>query len=286
MQRVFSAEAPDRLYVADITHVPTAGGFLYLAVILDVFSRAVVGWSMAAHLRTELVLGALEMALHNRRPTRVIHHSDQGCQYSARAFLHRCERAGVAVSMGSVGDCYDNSMAESFFATLECELIDRQPLGSRQHAQRVIFEFIEGWYNRYRRHSALGTRRWATTPLESSRPVTMKGTNGYLSTDSGQVHEAEDDVLAHMAYPAAVWSKISSTNPLKRVNKEIKRRSNVVGIFPNDEAVTRLVGAVLTEQSEEWATGRRYMSLDSLQRVSAAELDPEQALAQLDEQAA
>ncbi|MDN3519281.1 IS256 family transposase [Aquisalimonas lutea] len=98
---------------------------------------------------------------------------------------------------------------------------------------------------------------------------------------------AEEDVLAHMAYPAAVWSKISSTNPLERVNKEIKRRSNVVGIFPNDEAVTRLVGAVLTEQTEEWATGRRYMSLDSLQQVTPADADdPEQALAQLEEQVA
>jgi putative transposase len=98
--------------------------------------------------------------------------------------------------------------------------------------------------------------------------------------------EAEDEVLAHMAYPTALWSKISSTNPLERINKEIKRRSNVVGIFPNDEAVTRLVGAVLTEQTEEWATGRRYMSLDSLQRVRANALDPEQALAQFNEQAA
>lgn len=98
--------------------------------------------------------------------------------------------------------------------------------------------------------------------------------------------EAEDDVLAHMAYPSAVWSKISSTNPIERVNKEIKRRSNVVGIFPNDEAVIRLVGAVLTEQTEEWATGRRYMSLESLQRVHQAETDPEEALAQIKKQAA
>jgi transposase-like protein len=98
--------------------------------------------------------------------------------------------------------------------------------------------------------------------------------------------EAEDDVLAHMAYPSAVWSKISSTNPLERVNKEVKRRSNVVGIFPNEEAVTRLVGAVLTEQTEEWATGRRYMSLDTLQRVRTHDMDPEQALAQLNQQAA
>lgn len=113
VERAFVAEAPNELYVADITYIPTWAGFLYLAVVLDVFSRRVVGWSMATHLRSELVLDALNMALWQRKPEQVIHHSDQGCQYTSVAFGERCRDAGVRPSMGSVGDCFDNAMAES-----------------------------------------------------------------------------------------------------------------------------------------------------------------------------
>ena len=127
VQRDFTASAPNEVWVSDITYVPTTVGFLYLAVVLDVFSRKVVGWSMAGHLRTELVLSALEMAVAQRDASGVIHHSDRGCQYTSYAFGQRCERAGIRPSMGRVGDCYDNAMAESFFATLECELIERKP---------------------------------------------------------------------------------------------------------------------------------------------------------------
>ena len=111
---------------------------------------------MTLHLRTELVLGALDMALQQRHPQAVIHHSDQGCQYTSYAFGHRCRRAGVRPSMGSVGDCYDNAMAESFFATLECELLERSRFPGPKAAADEIFEFIEAWYNPHRRHSALG----------------------------------------------------------------------------------------------------------------------------------
>ena len=156
VERQFQAEAPDRIWVADITYVPTWAGFLYLAVVLDVFSRRVVGWSMANHLRTELVLNALNMALAQRRPGQVIHHSDQGTQYTSLAFGKRCREMGVIPSTGSVGDCFDNAMAESFFATLECELIDRRSFRTQAEARMAIFEFLEGWYNTRRRHSALG----------------------------------------------------------------------------------------------------------------------------------
>ncbi len=156
VERDFAVPAPDRLWVADITYVPTWAGFLYLAVVLDVFSRRVVGWSMATHLRTELVLDALEMALWRRRPADVIHHSDQGCQYTSIAFGLRCREAGVRPSMGSVGDAYDNALCESFFATLECELLDRSSFRTRPAARMVVFDYIEGWYNPHRRHSALG----------------------------------------------------------------------------------------------------------------------------------
>ena len=156
VERNFTAAGADQLWVADITYVPTWAGFLYLAVVLDAWSRRVVGWSMAGHLRTELVLGALDMALWQRRPEQVIHHSDQGSQYTSIAFGVRCKEAGVRPSMGSVGDAYDNAMCESFFATLECELLDRSRFRSRAEARLVIFEFIEGFYNRRRRHSALG----------------------------------------------------------------------------------------------------------------------------------
>jgi putative transposase len=155
VDRHFTAPGPDRLWVADITYVPTGAGFLYLAVVLDAWSRRVVGWAMAAHLRTELVLAALDMAVAQRRPTDVIHHSDHGCQYTSLAFGRRCREAGVRPSMGSVGDAYDNAMCESFFATLECELLDRERFRSQADARLALFDFIEGWYNPRRRHSAL-----------------------------------------------------------------------------------------------------------------------------------
>jgi putative transposase len=156
VQRCFRAARPNQLRVADITYIPTRAGFLYLAVVLDVFSRKVIGWAMETHRRTQIVLAALEMATSRRRPTEVIHHSDQGCQYTSISFGSRCAQLGVRPSMGSVGDAYDNAMAESFFATLECELLDRSKFGSPKQAALAVFEFLEGWYNPLRRHSALG----------------------------------------------------------------------------------------------------------------------------------
>ena len=156
VERDFTATAPNELWVADATYIPTWEGYLFLAVVIDVFSRRVVGWSMANHLRTELMLGALEMAVGARRPQGVIHHSDQGSQYTSVAFGTRCRKLGISISMGSVGDCYDNAMAESFFATLECELIDRETFRTRKEAEIAVFDFIEAFYNRSRRHSALG----------------------------------------------------------------------------------------------------------------------------------
>jgi putative transposase len=156
--RNFSAAAPNRLWVADITYVPTAAGFLYLAVVLDAWSRKIVGWSMANHLRTELVLDAMAMAVGQRRPKDVIHHSDQGSQYTSVAFGKRCGEAGVRPSMGSVGDAYDNAMAESFFSTLEAELLSRRRFASQAEARMACFTYIEGWYNPARLHSGLGYR--------------------------------------------------------------------------------------------------------------------------------
>ena len=155
VRRDFSVDKPNKLWVADITYVPTWSGFLYLSVVLDAFSRRVVGWAMAKHLKTQLVLDALDMALWNRRPDRVIHHSDQGSQYTSYAFGQRCARMGVRPSVGSVGDCFDNALCESFFATLECELIDRESFSNHSQAKLAIFEYIEGWYNPHRRHSAI-----------------------------------------------------------------------------------------------------------------------------------
>ena len=154
--RDLSASGPDRLWVADITYVPTRAGFLHLAVVVDAWSRRVIGWSMAAHLRTSLVLDALEMALAWRRPDGVVHHSDRGSQYTSCAFGARCRRACVRPSTGSVGDAYDNAMCESFFATLECELIRRRSFRTRRGARLEVFRFTEGWYNPHRRHSSLG----------------------------------------------------------------------------------------------------------------------------------
>jgi len=145
------------LWVADITYVPTWQGFLYVAVVLDAFSRRVVGWSMAGHLRTELILDALDMAIARRRPGEgLIHHSDRGTQYTSIAFGRRCREAGIALSMGSTGDCFDNAMAESFFASLETELLDRTSFRTRADARLAVFDYIEAFYNPHRRHSAIG----------------------------------------------------------------------------------------------------------------------------------
>lgn len=158
VERQFYTDGPDRLWVADITYIPTWAGFLYLAMVLDVYSRRIVGWAMETHLRTELILAALNMAITQRRPSAVIHHSDRGCQYTSYAFGKRCREAGVMPSMGSVGDAYDNAMAESFFASLERELLNRRCFKSQAEAKMAIFEWIEGWYNPHRRHSSLGYR--------------------------------------------------------------------------------------------------------------------------------
>ena len=154
VNRNFAAEGPDQLWVADLTYVRTKAGWLYVAVVLDAWSRLVVGWAMETHLRSELVEKALAMAVIRRQPKQVIHHSDQGAQYTSTAFGTRCREAGVRPSMGSVGDAYDNAMCESFFATLECELLDRHRFRNPSEARRAVFDFIEGFYNRRRRHSA------------------------------------------------------------------------------------------------------------------------------------
>ena len=158
VDRDFAAAGPNQLWIADITFIPTAAGFLYLAVVLDAWSRKVIGWAMMNHLRAELVVEALQMAVGQRRPKDVIHHSDQGSQYTSLAFGKRCKEAGVRPSMGSVGDAYDNAMCESFFATLECELLERRRFASQAEARMACFSFIEGWYNPIRLHSALGYR--------------------------------------------------------------------------------------------------------------------------------
>lgn len=174
VERRFSAQAPDRLWVADVSYIPTGEGWLYLASILDCYSRSIVGWSMADHLRTELVVDALEMATSRRRPAPgLIHHSDQGSQYVALAFTRRMRDAGIAGSMGSVGDAFDNAAAESFFATLKRELVHRHRFPTRAAARTAVFEFIEVFYNRRRIHSTIGYRSPAeferTTQVERER---------------------------------------------------------------------------------------------------------------------
>jgi putative transposase len=171
VQRDFEVDEANQLWVADITYIPTWAGFLYLAVVLDAWSRRVVGWAMATHLRTELVLEALEMAVRQRQPRSVIHHSDQGSQYTSLGFGRRCREAGVKPSMGSVGDAYDNAMCESFFATLECELLDRCRFATPAEASAAVFDFIEGFYNPRRRHSALGY----LSPLDYERRASGGG---------------------------------------------------------------------------------------------------------------
>lgn len=156
VKRQFKASKPDELWVADMTYLPTWTGFAYLAVVIDVFSRKVVGWSFGGQMTSDLVTRALSMALFTRKASNVIHHSDQGSQYTSEAFKTLCANAGVKLSMGTVGDAYDNAMAESFFASLECELIHRRSWKTQREAQNDVFTWIEAWYNPHRRHSGLG----------------------------------------------------------------------------------------------------------------------------------
>jgi putative transposase len=156
VKRNFAAAAPNKIWTADITYVRTQEGFLYLAFILDVYSRKVVGWSMASHLRTELVVDALEMALWRRKPgPGLIHHTDRGAQYTALSFGKRLEEVGIVPSMGRSGSALDNAISESFVASLKTELLHRHRFLSREVARTAIFDYIEGFYNRVRRHSSL-----------------------------------------------------------------------------------------------------------------------------------
>jgi putative transposase len=154
--RIFTAPGPNLLWIADVAYMPTATGFLFLAVVIDAWSRRIVGWAMASDLRTQLVLDALDMAVSTRKPANVVHHSGQGRQYTSLAFGMRCREAGMRPSTGSVGGAYDNAMAEAFFATLECELLDRRSFRSQAEARMAVFHFIEGFYNHTRRRFALG----------------------------------------------------------------------------------------------------------------------------------
>jgi putative transposase len=191
LERDFRPQGPNQTWSADITYISTWEGFVYLAHVQDLFSRRIVGWSMADHLRAELVVDALEMAVHRRHPDRgLIHHSDQGCQYTAVLFTKRCAQAGIEVSMGSIGDCFDNAVCETFHATLKKERIYRQSWPTRAAARTAIFGYIEGWYNPRRRHSTLA----------------------YLSPIEFERHHVE---LAQRALEASISDKrsVASTSP-------------------------------------------------------------------------
>lgn len=175
VQRDFTPAAPDRLWVADLTQHRTAEGWLYAGVVLDAFSRRVVGWAMDERPVTELAVNGLTMAIRNRHPAPgTVHHSDHGAQYTALAFGRALQAAGMQGSMGHVGDALDNAVAESFFATLQTELLDRRSWATREQLRSAIFEYIEAFYNRQRRHSTLGylspadfERRWSSLQMSA-----------------------------------------------------------------------------------------------------------------------
>jgi putative transposase len=171
VERQFRSTSPNVLWVADITYLRTGEGWLHLAAVQDAYSRQIVGWSMATHVRATLVVDALKMALTRRRPgPGLIHHSDQGSQYVSLAFGRAARQAGIAVSMGSRGDAYDNAVAETFFATLKKELVNRRSWPSRLELQSAVFEYIEAFYNRRRRHSTLGM----VSPAEYEQTQTIE----------------------------------------------------------------------------------------------------------------
>jgi transposase InsO family protein len=157
LNRDFDAAAPDTKWLADITYVPTDEGYLYLAAVLDAWSRKIIGWNMEDHLQSDLVSEALRMALLNREPKPgLIHHSDRGVQYACADHRRLLHAHGLIPSMSRIGNCYDNAPMESFFGTLKSELVNEQRYATRAQARGSIFEYIEGFYNRQRRHSTLG----------------------------------------------------------------------------------------------------------------------------------
>lgn len=161
--RCFQTSAPDRVWVGDVTFIPTREGWLYLAVQIDLYARSVVGWAMSSRNNTSLVTNALDMAIEQRQPAPgLMHHTDQGQTYIAASYQKRLADHEMVSSMSRKGDCWDNAVAESFFATLKFELMDRKPFESRRAARAAIFEYIEVFYNRQRLHQTLGYQ----TPLE------------------------------------------------------------------------------------------------------------------------
>jgi putative transposase len=181
VNRQFTVEAPNRLWITDITEHPTVEGKVYCAAVMDAYSRLIVGWSIAGHMRTELVTDALGMAIVRRQPVksagdrRTILHSDHGSQYTSWAFGQRLQKADLLASMGTVGDCYDNAMMESFWGTMQLELLDSKTWQTREELANAIFEWIECWYNPNRRHSSIGMHSPIT--FETSTPGQTKITD-------------------------------------------------------------------------------------------------------------
>jgi putative transposase len=223
LERDFRPDGPNQTWSADITYISTWEGFLYLAHVQDLFSRLIVGWSMADHLRSELVVDALEMALHRRRPDRgLIHHSDQGRQFTAVLFTKRCAKAGIEVSMGSVGDCYDNAVCETFHATLKKEKIYRRSWPTRAAARAAIFGYIEAWYNPRRRHSTLG----------------------YLSPVEFERHQAEP-AQPTLETPISLDGSVTSTSPTVADGLTTRRISTVGADFLANASISPKNGLVV-----------------------------------------
>lgn len=213
VQRRFTAAAINQLWVADMTYIPTWAGFCYLAVVLDVFSRKVVGWAFGQQQTADLVITALNMALQTRKPQGVIHHSDQGSQYTSVEFGARCAQMGVRPSMGSVGDAYDNAMAESFFASLECELIDRRSWKCFAEARMAVFTWIEGWYNPRRRHSGIGQK----SPINFERELSTQAARQLPADEHGLTKgcfaPVDKPPQAHSKQPSACPQASPLDNP-------------------------------------------------------------------------
>ena len=189
VERDFNPSEPNRLWAADITYIRTWEGWLYLASVMDLYSRRIVGWALAEHLRAELVVDALEMAVARRRPDAgLVHHSDQGSQYTSLIFTRRCRVVGIDVSMGSRGDCFDNAVLESFHASLKKELIHRRSWPTKAEARTAVFDYVETFYNRLRRHSTLGMR----SPVEFE--------NGTLGTDGASLAASRLASINKMEY--------------------------------------------------------------------------------------
>ena len=294
VNRQFKAPRPNALWVSDFTYIATWAGFVYVAFVIDVFARCIVGWRVSRTAHAGFVLDALEQALHERRPVRgsgLVHHSDRGVQYLSIKYTERLAEAGIEPSVGSIGDSYDNALAETINGLYKTEVIHRcGPWRSFEAVEFATLEWVD-WFNNRRLLEPIGNipPAEAEAAFYAQLEMTRIAASDSIKTPSGKpgaVHwpklaalmdDSEHDVLAYMTFSDPTSHQAAQHQSVGTANKEVKRRADVVGIFPNEASITRLIGAVLLEQNDEWLLQHRYMQIEGMTELTPPLIDADPA---------